>query len=167
MKIYITGIAGTGKTTLAHELGKKGIKTISIDEVPDLCYWINKDNGKKVEYEAVLNKDFIDSHVWICDTEKLKDLTKGDEKIYVFGISENQGVYLNLFDKVILLQCKPETFIKRIRERKDNDFGKDKGAQDYLLDTYKWFENDMMQKGAIPLNVDRPLSEVIDIISNF
>src|SRR6185369_10695636 len=97
MKIYITGIAGTGKTTLAHELSKKGIKTISIDEVPDLCYWVNKEDGKKIDYDARLDKIFINSHVWTCDVDKLKDLIKGDERVYVFGISENQEDYLTLF----------------------------------------------------------------------
>jgi len=38
--IYITGISGTGKTTIAHALKERGIKTISMDEVPDLYFWM-------------------------------------------------------------------------------------------------------------------------------
>jgi broad-specificity NMP kinase len=36
MKVLITGIAGTGKSTIIKELNKKGIDAIDLHDVPDL-----------------------------------------------------------------------------------------------------------------------------------
>ena len=52
-KIYITGISGTGKTAIAKELQQRGFYTISIDEVPNLCIWINKETKEKVLYYMI------------------------------------------------------------------------------------------------------------------
>lgn len=164
-KIFITGISGTGKTTIAHALNTKGIHSISIDEVPGLCVWKNKATGEKVDYETELNKTFIDSHDWICDVGILQKLLNVDKEIVVvLGSAANQNEFLSLFDKVLLLQCKPETFIERIMQRKDNDFGKDKSAQDLILSWYQEFENNLLGKGAVPINVEGSIDTVVEAI---
>jgi GrpB-like predicted nucleotidyltransferase (UPF0157 family)/adenylate kinase family enzyme len=162
--IYITGVSGTGKSTVAQALKNRGYEVYSIDEIPGLCCWINKNNGKKVDYEAVLNKQFIDTHIWVCDIEKIKQILTDKKGVIVLGIAENQNEYVPLFDKVILLQCSPETFIKRIESRVDNDFGKDTGIQEHLLNTYQEFESNLLARGAIPINTERPIEEVANMI---
>jgi len=163
-KIYITGISGTGKTSIANKLNEKGIKSFSIDEVPNLCHWVNKRDGKVVDYEVKLDRAFIESHEWVCDAEALKNLSNQEGTVVVLGLADNQNEFLPLFDKVILLQCKPETFLKRILERKDNIFGQDKSAQEYLLRTYEKYESDILKNGAVSINVEQPLDIVVENI---
>jgi len=164
-KVYITGISGTGKSTISKILNSKGIYSVSIDETEGLCLWKNKVTGERPEYDAQLNKEFIEAHEWICDIEKLKKLFITDSKIIVVvGIASNQNDFLNLFDKVILLQCRPETFIQRILNRKDNDFGKDEGAQKFLLGQYEEFESDLIKKGATAVNVEGPIETVVETV---
>ena len=165
-KIYITGISGTGKTTIAKKLAEQGFCAISIDEVLDLCFWINKQTKEKITIEVELNKDFIDAHDWVCDIESLKNLInkQGAELIFVLGIAANQNDFLNLFDEVLLLQCSPETFIARIENRTDNDFGKDKTAQETILNSYQAFEKEMLERGATPINVEGSIDEVVEKI---
>src|SRR3989344_8897360 len=117
-KIYITGISGTGKTTVYEQLKKKGFHAISLDETNDLCCWVNKDTKKKVESEVELNSDFTSKHDWVCDTEYLKKLLAHDaDLVYVLGLASNQDSFLDIFDKILLLQCKPETFLHRLAHR--------------------------------------------------
>lgn len=162
-KVFITGISGTGKTVITEALKKRGINAFDMD-MDDLCFWINKLDGKKVDYEAKLDREFIDSHVWLCDIEKLKNMLSVKDGVVMLGHPTNIDEILPFFDKFILLQCKPETFLKRILERKDNDFGKDETAQQHLLDTYEKFERNMLDKGAISVNVEEPLDNVISSI---
>jgi len=159
-KVFITGISGTGKTVIAQALKEKGINAFDMD-TDDLCFWVNKLDGKKVDYEAKLDREFIDSHVWLCDIEKLKNMLGAKDGVVMLGHPTNIDEILPLFDKFILLQCKLETFLKRILERKNNDFGKDETAQQHLLDTYEKFERNMLDKGAISVNVEEPLDNVV------
>lgn len=158
-KIFITGVSGTGKTTIANELKQRGVRAIGIDEVPGLCHWESKSDGSVVDYEAKLDREFIDAHAWICDVGKLKGLL--NDAAVVLGMAENQNEFVPLFDKVLLLRCRPETFLKRIRERMDNVFGQDESAQKYILDTYEKFESDAVANGAIPIDAEGPVDDVI------
>jgi dephospho-CoA kinase len=164
MKIYITGISGTGKTTITKELNKKGIKAYDLDEVPNLCNWFNRKTGKIVDCEVKLDRPFIESHKWVCDIELLKQLTNNDELVVILGNADNREEVSLLFDKIILLQCSPEVFLQRIKQRDNNDFGQDKSAQEYLLDTYEEFQNYFIKEGAIPINAEEELSKVSDNI---
>lgn len=167
MKIYITGISGTGKTSIAKELEAKGFFAISVDEIPGLCHWRHKENKEPAGFDSELTKEFIEAHEWVCDAERLKELMGDKENVFVLGITSNQNEYLNFFDKILLLQCSPEVFIQRINSRENNDFGKDEGAQETILGWYKDFEKKMLEIGAVPVSVDRHLDEVVaEVISH-
>jgi thymidylate kinase len=170
-KIYITGISGTGKTTITNALQKKGVTAYSIDEVPGLCTWVNKQDGSTVDYEAVLDLPFIQSHAWMCDLPKLQELLNSSDVVAVAGLAENQAEMLPLFNTIILLQCRPEVVIPRILQRTDNTFGHDEGAQKHIRTTYKAFEHSMLEHGAIPVNAEASIEKVVDeilkIIANY
>jgi adenylate kinase family enzyme len=164
-KVYITGVSGTGKTTLAAAFAAEGYHTVSIDEA-DLCLWVSKDSKTPVNYEAKLDQEFVDKHDWICDGNKLRDILATQEDILVFGIASNQNEFLDAFDKVIVLKCNPDIFIQRIVSRVDNDFGKDESIQKYLRDTHGAFENDLVARGAIEINTEQPVSQVVSAIKS-
>lgn len=140
-KVYITGVSGTGKTTIAKELEKRGFYTISIDEVENLCSWVHQGTREKHEgKDTELTPEFVDRHDWICDIEYLNRLLNKDVEVaFVLGMAGNQDDFLHIFDKILLLQCRPETFCRRIEERMDNDFGKDRKIQQQILDSYETY----------------------------
>ncbi len=160
--IYITGVSGTGKTTIANKLRERGVRAYSIDEEPGLCHWVNKADGTVVNYEAKLDREFINSHVWMCNVGQLKELIGHDGPVVVLGLAENQKEFFSLFDTVLLLQCRPEIFLQRIKDRTDNVFGQDASAQQYVLETYEAFEKEMLQCGAVPVSVEGPIGDVVD-----
>ncbi len=163
-KIYITGVSGTGKTTIAKELEKRGFYTISIDEVPNLCSWVHQATGEKHRGKNTeLTFEFVDMHDWICDTEYLNKLLDKDvDTAFVLGMAGNQDNFLHIFDKILLLQCSPETFCKRIEQRTDNDFGKDKKIQQQILDRYEAYAEKMLARGAVAIDTEKPINEVVD-----
>lgn len=165
MKIYITGLSGTGKTSIVEALLQKGIHAIDIDD--GLCHWENRHTGEHTDWFPGRDDEWHQNHAWLCDVEDLKKRLLEAEHVVVAGLGSNQNDYLPLFDKVFVLRCRPEIFLARIETRTTNDFGKHPPEQRMLLEWQQTFETEMIQKGAIPLDAERPLEVVVeDIISN-
>lgn len=158
MKTLITGESGTGKTTLGRKLKEQGYDVIDIDE-DGFCRWEHKVTRAVVDYEAVLNKEFLDAHMWVCDIDKVKDVSNRDS--YIIGMPENLNELIDLVDKIILLECPPEIFIYRINMRSDNDFGKDESTQKEILNRYQTFNKEMIQKGADVVRTDTTIENVV------
>lgn len=160
-KIFITGVSGTGKTTLSEELKKQGFHAISIDEVKGLCSWRNKETNEKITRKVTSNKEFTNTHKWVCDIDKLKELIEIDSEIvFILGMPSNREEIALMCDKVFLLQCKPETFLHRLNTRTNNTFGKDVSIQQHMLQWYEGFEKELLDKGAIPIDTDRPVDQI-------
>ncbi len=162
MKIYVTGISGTGKTTISEKLKKMGFYTISIDETDGLCSWVHKETKEKIKRSIELNRDFTSKHQWVCDIDYLEKLINVDENpIFVLGITSNQKDFLNLFDKVLLLQCEPDIFLKRLKVRTNNDYGKDEAIRNHILEWYGGFESKLLKNGAVSIDAGMPINEVV------
>lgn len=165
MRIYVTGVSGTGKSSVARSIKGKGITSIDIDE--GLCRWENKYSGKPTHWEPGKNAEWHASHQYICDIERLKKLLSENEDVVVVGLASNQHAFFNLFDKIYLLKCSPETYTSRIQKRTDNDFGKHQAEQELLLNWQKVLEVEMDKEG-VTLDAGRPLEEVVnEIYANF
>ena len=163
-RFYITGVSGVGKSSVVEELKKKGIFTIDRDGVEGLCRWINKDTQKISEWRPGTEDIWYKKHKYICDKAKLINLMKDKDIVVVAGLANNRSELWDLFDKVFLLHCKEETFIKRITERTSHDFGKHKLEKENILSWYKNFEKEIVEEGAIPIDTDKPLHAVVDEI---
>jgi gluconate kinase len=60
-KFLITGISGTGKSTVAEQLNKIGIKAIDIDSIDGMCHW-EDEFGNGIEYVTGAGKDWLDKN---------------------------------------------------------------------------------------------------------
>ena len=167
-RYYITGVCGTGKTTVAGELNSRGICAIDQDSKEyGLCSWKHNKTKEDAQFEYGIGKEFLEANDYYCDIEKLKRLLDTfDEAVFVCGVSANQDEYLNMFDKVFLLRCSQETFVQRIDARNDNEFGKDPSEKDHILDWYQELEEGLIHKGATVINSDAPVDTVVDEILN-
>lgn len=158
MKIYITGISGTGKSSIARLLNERGVYAVDID---NLSHWENKHTKERTGWDPGSSDEWNDAHAWVCDIEKLKEALSLSEDVIAVGHASNQEEYLPLFDKWFVLQCRPETIIARINARTDNDFGKHPVDQQRILLWQKGFDPEMIEKGAIPLDAEQQLEQIV------
>jgi hypothetical protein len=110
-----------------------------------------------------MSKEWMKDHGWFCDIEKLKNLLSVEGDIIVaVGMITNQDEYLDWFDKIFLLQCNEETFLNRLDTRTSNNFGKHPLEKEHVLSIYRDFENNLLRRGAMPINAE----ETIDVVVN-
>lgn len=169
-KFFITGVSGTGKSTAGEELNRRDIPIIDLDHVKDLCKWINKETGERLHWQPGIGKEFFEKNRYTCDPETLKSMIDSHqdvEAVGVVGLADNLQDIIGLFDKFFLFQCQEETFLQRIKQRKNHNFGKDDSEKEMILGWYKDFEKEMLDKGAILINTEVPVNAVVEkVIQN-
>ena len=90
--ILITGMSGTGKSTVIEELAARGYRAVDIDS-PE---WS----------EYAPDGDWI----WREDrVQALLDSLGEDDILFLSGCAENQGKFYPWFDKVVLLSAPPRS----------------------------------------------------------
>ena len=162
-RFYMTGISGTGKSSIALKLKEKGIPSIDIDEIKGLCHWVNKKTKKVSYWHSGIGSEFLETHKYVCEKNKLISLmNKSGDIVVVVGLADNQSDFFNLFDKIFFFYCDKKTFLERINKRINNDFGKHHSEQKMLLDWYMEFKRKMIKRGAVPINTSAPLNVVFN-----
>ncbi len=166
-KVYITGVSGTGKSTIVKEFTKRNIFSFDIDEVEGLCGWVNRKTQKKVnDYQP--SREWLEAQDWICDITKLKCLLAHDtDLIIAAGVATNQDEYLVLFDQVFLLKCDPAVSLQRIEYRFQtgrNNFGRHPEEREFVLRGREDYENKLIGQGAVPIEANNPIDSVADKI---
>lgn len=166
MRVLITGIGGSGKTTTVEELNKRGDIGIDLDKT-GLCYWENKETGRKEAYTAGAGSAWIENHSWKLDISALRKLLSMypvDSNVYIAGkIASSQFEEVsNLFDKIFLLRPSDEVLAHRqsTRTNKRNNFAMSKDEQEHLRTKRGNFEKICMDNGAVLIDADQTVEDV-------
>ena len=160
--ILITGVAGSGKSTICKELKRKKYKAYDIENMKGLFKMVDEKTGKT--FRKYDDDDFekVKRAKWMCNAKKLKDLIKRKNKTPVFccGIASNIDEILPFFDMTILLRASPRVLRERLSHRRRGNFGRTKEVQEWMLSWKGWIEKEKKKKGAIVINANRRPKEV-------
>ena len=116
-RILVTGVAGTGKSTLCKELIARGKPAHDADLIDGLASWVTQDEHFKVCSCKKTSKEWIENHDWLWDREKLQGLLTNQHRIVLCGIGHNQADFYGMFDQIILLKLNDEEELKRLESR--------------------------------------------------
>ena len=138
-RILITGMSGTGKSTLLAELARRGHLTVDTDHDG----WTDGDGGP-----------------W--DEERMSRLLATREDVVVSGTAENQGMFRDRFAHVILLSAPIEVLLGRVRRRTGNPYGKTPEQQDDIRRYTIEVEPLLRRSATLELDGRRPVSDLAD-----
>jgi broad-specificity NMP kinase len=165
--IYVTGIAGAGKSAVCNELKNKGYETHEGDDGLSAFY----DNATGVMVARPIDvaertTEWRSRNTWKMSRDKLQELKNkaGAKPVFVCGVSSNEDEYLDLFDKVFALMIDTATLKLRINDRDDNSFGKLPHEMDTILEWQEGVEDHYRRVGAFMIDAKKPLTEVVDEI---
>ena len=163
--IFITGVAGSGKSVVCDELNKLGYKAYGIEDIAGLFKIVDK-TGKQAENYDNDNLESIKQADWICDKNKLQRLMRKNSEGIVFycGTASNLDDLLTLFDKIFLLNVSQKVLRERLSPRSSTDFGRTHEVQRWIFSWKKWWEDHMREKGAVIINANRSLREIVNDI---
>lgn len=108
-------------------------------------------------------QEWTATHHWVCDIEKLTEkLNTYPQGVVAVGAPSNMYSYLDLFDKIFILQCTDETILRRLSTRTGNDWGKSAHEQKLVLDERRDFESRLIAPGAVPLSSEGTAEETME-----
>lgn len=154
-KILITGMAGSGKSTVCRVLEAMGYEAYGIEEIDGMFGMYHE--GTKEVFVDYDNSDpeKIKRAEWLCDTERLKELiaSQKSELAFYCGIASNMDDLLPLFDTVLMLRVEADQLSSRLSNREGtDDIGNTEASRQTVLGWKDWWEDEMQDKGAIVID---------------
>lgn len=164
----ITGNPGSGKTTLAEELSRRGLIAIDPDYVPRLCYYEDDAGNTLSRAEGPLMPDehWLRTHHWVWSRARLEEIVcQQPGPIFICGIARNIAEVLDLFERVFLLRISADTQEERlIAYDRSNATGRNDAGRQQIRAGRPIFEAEMLALGAIPVDGNASTEAVADEI---
>lgn len=160
MKYLITGVAGTGKSTLAKELRRRGYAAYDTEE--GFSYYVNKETGDRTSYPAEPSQEWYGKHHRVFDEKILENLFKkhANEVLFICSITANQSKYYSRFDNLFLLTAPDNVITHRLGTRTNNYFGRHPLDLQRVIGRHQQFDDELKADGAIVIDSTQPIEDV-------
>ena len=145
-RILLTGMSGTGKSTVIGELRARGYQAVDMDEPG----W----------------SEYAPDGDWVwCEKRVQAFLSREDEEVmFVSGCATNQVKFYPQFDEIILFSAPAAVLVERLRTRTNNPYGKHPDELDEVLGYLETVEP-LLRRGAThEIDTSAPLEEVVATI---
>lgn len=165
IRYLVTGVAGSGKTTLEKVFRDKGYVTADIDD--GFAEWRHRDSDELLDYTPD-QPGWHDVAEWTVKADKLQRFfdNHSDEIVLVFGSFARQHQVVGIFDKIILLEYPNiETAKDRIFSRQDG-YGKHPGELARIIGYVGIYQDIMKSAGAVIIDCTLPIEQSICIIED-
>lgn len=160
-RVLLTGMSGTGKSTLVAELAARGYDTVDAD-AEGWSEWV----------ETAGNPTGANpGHDWLWQEERIQDLlsTYQGDLLFVSGCAENMVKFYPQFDHIILLSAPAPVVLERLANRSNNPYGKRPEEIDRVLAHIGTVEPVLRRAADHEIDTTAPLnvvvSQVLDVVS--
>jgi dephospho-CoA kinase len=156
-RVLITGVSGTGKSTVTAALAARGYRAVDADD-PEFSELVD------VPEETLTGLGSGTDWVWRED--RIRDLLSSHDvgTLFVSGSSPNQGKFYAQFDHVVLLVAPPGLIADRLATRTTNDFGKNPEQLARALRIQQEVEPLLRRSADLELDTTAPLDDVVAAI---
>lgn len=167
--IYVTGISGSGKSTVLHELRSRGYTAFGTDE-DGIASFHDRKTGERLENPpteaAQRTPEWRKQYVWRITPEcvrELKDESR-DRDIFLCGVAENEDEVWGMFDHHVALVVDDATLVHRITTRTNNNFGQVEHEMASILEWQASTAENYARFGHVIVDATQPVANVVDVI---
>ncbi|MBN9385496.1 MAG: AAA family ATPase [Chitinophagaceae bacterium] len=118
--VLITGMSGTGKSTVILDLQSRGYKAIDLDN-DTFSIWVDAEADPTYpDNEVSPGKD------WVWNEPRVHELLaiRDTELLFVSGCASNMSKFYPSFQHIILLTAPASTIVARLQTREGNTYGR-------------------------------------------
>jgi dephospho-CoA kinase len=156
-RVLLTGMSGTGKSSVLAVLQARGFKTVDTDY------------GGWSEQVDIPASDGPPSKEWIWREALMARLlaTEDADVLFVSGAVRNQTKFYAHFDHVVLLTAPVAVITKRLAVRTNNPYGKDPAELAEVIGLKQTVEPALRLAADLEIDTSIPLNEVVETILTF
>lgn len=144
--ILVTGMSGTGKSTVLAELARRGHRVVDTD-YGDWCEEMpHPDRGSELLWREDLMGALLAEPV--------------DGALFVSGTVANQGRFYSRFDAIVLLSVPEDVLLDRVASRRTNDYGKTDAELALIVSDLHEVEPLLRAGATAEIDTRRPVHEV-------
>lgn len=140
MRVLVTGMSGTGKSTVVAELRRRGLAALEADD------------------SSVLGPDGR----WHWDVPAVRRLLDEHALVFVAGCSEEQRLFR--WDRTVVLTVPEDVLLTRLQTRTSNDHGRSPDERDQVLADLREVEPLLVAAADLVLDTRQPLVDVVDAV---
>ncbi len=157
-RILITGMSGTGKSTLICELAARGYKAIDTD-TEEWSEWVTI-AGDPDQSGSLAEPDWV----WREDRIQCLLSTEDADVLFISGCKSNQGKFYAQFDHIVLLSAPVRLLLERLATRTTNPYGKHPDELARILWHVQTVEPLLRRGASLEVDTSAPVEQVIETI---
>jgi dephospho-CoA kinase len=158
-RVLLTGISGTGKSTLTGALAVRGYKAVDAD-TGEWSHWVAVSGPDSAGTPVHPDED------WVWREDRIQTLlaTEDADVLFVSGCAANMGPFLPQFDHIVLLSAPAAVIAERLATRTTNDYGKQPDEVARVLDQQHTVEPLLRKAAGLEIDTSAPLDQVVTAV---
>lgn len=155
-RVLITGMSGTGKSSVIQELVARGYQAYDLD-TPEWSEWIDTDPSDMLT--PTQGQDWV----WREDRVRALLSKPGDGMLFISGCAENMEQLFPLIDAIILLSAPVATIMERLATR-STGYGRVAEERRKVTHLISTIEPLLRKSADYEIDTRRPIHATVDEI---